>query len=117
MSRDANQALKHTAIYLLARGLPGVIAFLAIPIFSRLLDPAAYGKYALVFATVALLNAILFQWLRLSLVRYLPAYRDNPARLKSTVLSVEVLLIGALGVCALLIYFLPVARPWRDTIW
>jgi O-antigen/teichoic acid export membrane protein len=117
MSRDANQVLKHTAIYLLARGLPGVIAFLAIPIFSRLLDPAAYGKYALVFGTVNLLNAILFQWLRLSLVRYLPAYRDDAPRLKSTILSVEALLIALTGVCAAVLYFAPIARAWHDTIW
>jgi O-antigen/teichoic acid export membrane protein len=117
MSRDAIQALKHSAIYLLARGLPGVIAFLAIPIFSRLLDPAAYGKYALVFATVSLLNSLLFQWLRLSLVRYLPAYRDNAAELKSTVLSAEVLLIGLTGLCAAVLYVLPATRAWHDTIW
>jgi O-antigen/teichoic acid export membrane protein len=117
MSRDVHQILKHTAIYLLARGLPGVIAFLAIPIFSRLLDPAAYGKYALVFGTVSLLNATLFQWLRLSLVRYLPAYRDDAARLKSTILSVEILLIGLTGVCAAVLYVLPATRAWHDTIW
>jgi O-antigen/teichoic acid export membrane protein len=84
MHRDGKNLLSHAAIYLVARGLPGIIAFLAIPLFTRLLDPADYGRYALVLATASLINALLFQWLRLSLLRYLPAYQDRPAVLKST---------------------------------
>src|SRR6478672_3577473 len=79
--------VSHAAIYLVARGLPGLIAFLAIPVFTRLLEPGAYGRYALVLATASVLNALLFQWLRLSLVRYLPAYHNEPAKLKSTLLA------------------------------
>src|SRR5687768_1010555 len=77
MGRNEKHVLSHAAIYLVARGVPGVVAFLAIPLFTRLLDPAAYGRYALVIATVATLNALLFQWLRLSLSRYLPAYAGD----------------------------------------
>src|SRR6476620_869841 len=97
MQREGKHVLSHAAIYLVARGLPGVIAFLAIPLFSRLLLPADYGRYALVMASVGLLNALLFQWLRLSLVRYLPAFKDDPAPLKSTLLAVELRLIAAVA--------------------
>ncbi|MDB5332470.1 MAG: polysaccharide biosynthesis protein, partial [Phycisphaerales bacterium] len=68
MHREGKHVLSHAAIYLIARGVPGVVAFLTIPLFTRLLDPVDYGRYTLVVATVALLNALLFQWLRLSLV-------------------------------------------------
>src|SRR5258707_15768559 len=98
MQREGKHVLSHAAIYLVARGLPGIIAFLAIPLFSRLLEPADYGRYALVLATVGLLNALLFQWLRLSLVRYLPAFKEDPARLKSTLVTATVILIITLGV-------------------
>src|SRR3954447_2027128 len=94
MSKDGHSFFRHTAIYLLARGLPGVIAFLAIPIYSRLLDPAGYGKYALVIATVNLIGALFFQGLMLALVRYLPTYRDEPAKLKSTLLTSNLVLVG-----------------------
>jgi O-antigen/teichoic acid export membrane protein len=103
MSKDGHSFFRHTAIYLLARGLPGVIAFLAIPIYSRLLAPSGYGKYALVLATVNLLGALFFQGLMLALVRYLPAYRDEPLRLKSTLLTAALALVavGAIVVAVL----------------
>jgi O-antigen/teichoic acid export membrane protein len=116
MSEKSTHILKHAGIYFVARGLPGLIAFVAIPVFTRLLDPAGYGRYALVSATVALLNALFFQWLRLALVRYLPAYKDNPAALKSTLLTLEVRLIAAAGVIGAALYFFPGASAWRPVV-
>jgi O-antigen/teichoic acid export membrane protein len=111
--REGKHVLSHAAIYLIARGLPGILAFLTIPLFTRLLKPEEYGRYALVLATVMLLNALLFQWLRLSLVRYLPAFKDDPARLKSTLISVTAVLILAMGPIAAVIAMLPVDPRWR----
>src|SRR5215212_166773 len=106
MQREGRNILSHAAIYLVARGLPGIVAFLAIPVFTRLLDPAGYGRYAVVSATVGLLNALCFQWLRLALVRYLPAYKDRTAVLKSTLLAVEFRLVAAAGVVGAGLYLL-----------
>lgn len=103
-------------MYLVARGLPGIVAFLAIPLFTRLLDPASYGRYALVVATVGLLNALLFQWLRLSLVRYLPAFKQDEAKLKGTLLTTAFIVIGGLGAIAAAATMLPGAAAWRDVI-
>ncbi|HEV7299971.1 MAG TPA: oligosaccharide flippase family protein [Tepidisphaeraceae bacterium] len=116
MQQHSRHFLSHTGIYLIARGLPGIVAFVAIPLFSRLLEPADYGRYALVVATVGLLNALLFQWLRLSLMRYMPAYKGDPHRLKSTLLSVALLMIAALGVLAAGICLLPIGSEWRSLI-
>jgi O-antigen/teichoic acid export membrane protein len=116
MHQDQSNAVRHSAVYLLARGVPGIVAFLAIPTFSRLLDPAGYGNYALVAASVGLLNALAFQWLRLALVRYLPAYRQNADTLKSTLLTLQYLLIAALGVVAAVICAVPAARELRPVI-
>ena len=116
MHREGRNVLGHAAVYLLARGLPGIVAFLAIPLFSRLLEPADYGRYALVMASVGVLNALLFQWLRLSLVRYLAAYRDDPAKLKSTLLTATLGLILALGLVAGIACLLPISREWRGVI-
>lgn len=113
MSHKPSGILRHAGIYLLARGLPGLIAFVAIPVFSRLLDPAGYGKYALVIATVGLLNALLFQWLRLALVRYLPAVDSNRNALKSTLLTIELTIVLALAVLAGVVYLVPALAAWR----
>lgn len=69
--------LKHSLIYLLARGIPGLINFLAIVIYTRLLDPTEYGRYAVVLASVGLANAFLFQWLRLGVTRFLQFYSNR----------------------------------------
>lgn len=116
MKRDGENILRHTAIYLVARGLPGILSFLALPLFTRLLTPSAYGRYALVLATVNLLNALLFQWLRLALVRYLPAWREDPRGLKSTLLAAQLYLLGGLGIVALILALLPLPPSWRLAI-
>jgi O-antigen/teichoic acid export membrane protein len=108
--------LRHAGIYLLARGLPGVMAFLAIPLFSRLLTPDAYGRYALVIAAVNLLGALLFQWARLALVRFLPAYRDEPMRLKNTLLGSTATLALLLGACFVVAALLPIDPGWRPVL-
>jgi O-antigen/teichoic acid export membrane protein len=112
MSTPRHHFLSHTAIYLVARGLPGLVAFLAIPIFSRLLNQIEYGKYALVLVSVNLLNALLFQWVRLSLVRYLPAYREDGHRFKSTLITTSLLMVIVLGIIAGVLCLLPLGHQW-----
>ena len=101
--------LRHSALYLLARGVPGLVNFFAIAIYTRMLSPEEYGRYALVVAGVGLFNVIFFQWLRLSLLRFLPAYVSDPKDLLSSVLAGFVsvaFLTGVLGVLA--------AAVWPD---
>ena len=114
MQRDATNVVSHAAVYLLARGLPGVVAFLAIPLFSRLLDPAEYGRYALVLGTVNVLYALVFQWLRLALSRYVAAAGDDGGRLKSTLVTAVAALAVASGVVTAAACTLPFTRGSRD---
>ena len=113
MRTKGRSILSQAGIYLAARGLPGIISFLAIPLFSRLLDPKDYGRYALALATVNVLNALLFQWLRLALVRYVAAYRGDEARLKSTLATTCGALVLAAGALALAASVLPAFQEWR----
>lgn len=116
MTDKGRDILSHAGIYLAARGLPGLIAFLAIPLFSRLLEPAEYGRYALVFGAVGVLNALLFQWLRLSMVRYLPAHADEPAALKSTLATVCGAMVLSAGVLTGLACLAPSTEGWRTAL-
>jgi O-antigen/teichoic acid export membrane protein len=79
--------LRHSIIYLFARGIPGVIGFLTILIYTRLLSPGAYGEYGLVVSTAVLVNALLYQWLNASLLRFLPQYQDQQQKLLTTLLA------------------------------
>jgi O-antigen/teichoic acid export membrane protein len=93
--------IRHSLSYLLARGVPGMVSLLAIPVYTRFLAPAEYGRYALVIAGVGFFNVIFFQWLRLSLLRFLPAHAQDTNLLVATILSaflVVAVLIGAIGI-------------------
>jgi O-antigen/teichoic acid export membrane protein len=116
MPSDAAKVVKHTGIYLLARGLPGLISFAAIPLFSHMLGPADYFKCAAAMGASDLVNSLAFQWLRLSLVRYLPAHKSDPKTLKGTLLISEFLLIAAMFAVGALLCLMPFSAPWRIVI-
>lgn len=107
--------LRHSAIYLLARGLPGIVNFLAIAIYTRLLSPDEYGRYALVVAGVGLANTVLFQWLCLSVLRFLPTYQ-TPAQLLSSVKGVYYAIVGATGLIAAGAAVLGVPAEWKRLV-
>lgn len=87
--------LKHSALYFVACGLSGAVNLLAIPVLTRLVSPEAYGQYALVVAGVGLFNVVLFRWLSLGLLRFLPAYEKEQDVFLSTIF------VGFVGVIAL----------------
>ena len=78
---------KHAFIYLFSHGIPALIGFASIAIFTRLLSPEQYGMYALIVAISGLINAVVFEWLKLSLLRFYPKNADHPALLETIKLS------------------------------
>ena len=104
--------LRHTFHYVAARGLPGLVNFAALAVFTRLLAPDEFGRYALVLAGVGLVNVIFFQWLRMVIGRFYQANRDTPE-----------LFLG--GIFSLFLWVaLPVtggglilALAWPDPVW
>lgn len=62
--------LREIFYYAIARGGPGVLAFCAIIVFSRLLGPEEYGKYIVFLSYVTLCTSIFFQWLKSILLRF-----------------------------------------------
>ncbi|MDH4079716.1 MAG: oligosaccharide flippase family protein [Nitrospira sp.] len=104
--------LRHIAYYSLARGLPGVVNFAALAVYTRLLSPDEFGRYAVVLAGVGLVNVIVFQWLRLVLLRFLHANTHDSARFLSGILALFLTLaLAVTGVGALLVLW------WPDPVW
>ena len=104
--------VRYSIIYLLARGGPALINFLALAVYTRLLTPEQYGQYALVLAGVALVQVVCFQWLGLCLARFLPANHDAPERFLSEIkflFAMLALVFSAVG--------LVVALLWPDPVW
>ncbi|WP_138435108.1 oligosaccharide flippase family protein [Marinobacter shengliensis] len=103
---------RHTLYYFIARGLPGLVNFAALAVFTRLLAPEEFGRYALVVVGVGLANVIFFQWLRLVLGRFYQVNRHSPEQFLGGILAlflwVAVPITGTGLVLALL---------WPDPIW
>jgi len=98
--------LRYSLHYLIARGIPALVNFLAVAVYTRLLSPEEYGYYILVLAGVNIVNLAVFQWLRFALVRYLPAYQSREETLLGVIgwsYLALMLVVGMGGVVAGLI--------------
>lgn len=65
-------------VYLAGRVVSGLLSFLTVSIYTRILSPDEYGGYALIAATIAMLSMLFYFWQRVSLLRFLPTRIDNP---------------------------------------
>jgi O-antigen/teichoic acid export membrane protein len=56
--------------YLPANIVQGVVGFLAIILFTRLLSPEDFGRYALAFSVMTLAHVAVFSWLEAAMARF-----------------------------------------------
>ncbi|PZU60399.1 MAG: polysaccharide biosynthesis protein [Brevundimonas sp.] len=61
--------------YLPAQIVQGVVGFLTIVVFTRLLSPDDFGHYALAFSVTTLVHTATFTWLEASMARFWAAER------------------------------------------
>lgn len=104
----------HSFLYLIARGVPGVISFAALVLYTRLLSAEEFGRYALVISGVGLVQVLVFQWLHLVLARFLPGNDGEADGVLATILSIFLSLSSVLIlVCFGLVLMWPdsVMRP------
>ena len=62
--------LKQSATYMAASLVAALTGVASVAIFTRMLAPAEYGVYAIAMAKAATAAALLFTWLRLSILRF-----------------------------------------------
>jgi O-antigen/teichoic acid export membrane protein len=74
--------------------------FAALALFTRLLEPAEYGRYALVVSSAALVTSIAGQWLYSSAMRLAPA-AANERRFLSTIFIVYAGVLAVVGLGSL----------------
>jgi len=104
--------LTAVARYALARGLPGLVNFAALALFTRLLDEREYGQYALVFAGVALGYALLLQWLSHGVLRLAAPYAGRRGTFLLTVIQLFVPL--GLLTAMVLVVGIGITSRWHD---
>lgn len=104
--------LRHSLYYLLARGVPGVMSFAALMLFTHLLTPDEFGRYSVVVAGSGLVHVMLFQWLQLVLGRFLPMQGDKPQLVQEPVLALFFAIAGVVSAVGLVS-----ALVWPDPEW
>jgi O-antigen/teichoic acid export membrane protein len=100
--------IRHILSYFVSRGLTGIINFVAIALYTRMLTTADYGGYALIVATAGLVNSIFFQWIRLVILRFLSKYKKE----KSEYILLSTLLVGYFITLVAFIFALSLFLLW-----
>jgi O-antigen/teichoic acid export membrane protein len=101
----------HTAAYLIARGVPGVMAFLAIPVFTNLLEPGAYASYALTVTALGVANSLFFEWIRLAIVRCFPTKQKLMSSFTSTIVTLWLGISAIVALAVVAALAIPLLRP------
>lgn len=98
--------LRHSILYLLAHGIPALIAFFTLALYTRWISPEAYGIYSTLLVVANSINIILFNWLYVALLRYWNDSEYSQEELRNLLLIV--LFIGSVFILlgAILYYFL-----------
>ncbi|MEZ9747516.1 hypothetical protein AB4320_22800, partial [Vibrio splendidus] len=79
--------------YAIAKGLPGIINFSAIYLFSYYLTQEEYGKYSLNLAYVGFLNVLIFQWIKIGFARFYNKTGINKRDFKNKTITTYICLI------------------------
>ncbi len=62
--------IRQTSTYMVAHGTSAILGFLSVVLFTRLLTPAEYGIYVVALSVAGIISALLFTWVRLSVLRF-----------------------------------------------
>lgn len=89
--------LRHSFYYIFAIGLPGLLNFAALIVFTRLLTPRDFGRYTLMLSVMNLLHVVLFQWLQMVIARFLPADEKQQPRVLGTILALFLVLASVIS--------------------
>ena len=101
--------IRQSAAYLVANGCTAALGFVAVIVFTQLLTPAEFGVYVIANSMGAIVSALLFTWLRQSILRFEAEGGGADVRLTALAgfgLSIAVLPAG------LLVLAYVVRLPW-----
>ncbi len=98
--------IRHSLSYLIARGVPAIISFTALFLYTRFLTIEEFGRYALVLSYAGLVQVFVFQWLYLVLARFLPSNSGESNGVLEFTLAMFLLLSGTLIIIGFIISLL-----------
>ncbi|WP_184718490.1 lipopolysaccharide biosynthesis protein [Caulobacter sp.] len=104
--------------YLPVNIVQGVVGLLTIVLFTRVLDPAQYGAYALAFSVGSLIHTCLLNWIEAAMARFL-ATREGDGRLADHFTTLYRLWLGAavlIPAACVIALLLPLNQPLKIAI-
>ena len=107
--------LKNSAIYILAKALPALAAFLALSIYTHLLTPEEYGVYTLIFTAAIFIHNSVFNWISMATMRFWSSKQySNETFISSIAIAYSKVLFFMLipFVTSLVVYWDSEARTW-----
>ncbi|RVU84462.1 hypothetical protein EOL70_09360 [Leucothrix sargassi] len=105
--------VKNSSIYVLAKAVPGLLAFTALAVYTHLLTPEEYGVYTLIFSAALFLNSALFNWLPVGMMRFWPGGTYDDSAFISTL---GIIYLRLLVVVVILVLFALAILGW-DHVW
>ena len=61
---------QNSSIYILAKVIPGLMAIVALSLYTHFLSPEEYGLYTLILSGTILLHNVFFDWLTAGTLRF-----------------------------------------------
>jgi len=99
LQKSTVQTLRDLLHYLPSAVIPALVGFASVAAFSRLLPPAEYGRYILVYTTVLFVHTMAFSWMNQAVLRFYARDGDRRGRqFFSTALLGFLLLAAAVGI-------------------
>ena len=106
---------RHSSIYILAKLIPGLMAFIALSLYTHLLNPDEYGVYTLIFSAAVFLHNVVFNWLPAGTLRFWSNKEFNDSTFISTLIFSYIRIIG--GMFLLVIIGLVILWGRAEVVW
>lgn len=102
---------RDSSIYILAKVVPGLMAFVALSLYTHFLSPDEYGIYTLIISGTILLHNVVFNWIPAGTLRFWSSGKHDSLTFTSTIAITYVKLALSL---LIIVIFLIISTFWHD---
>jgi len=94
---------RNSSIYILAKIIPGLMAFAALSIYTHFLTPEEYGVYTLIISGTILLHNVIYNWLPAGTLRFWSSKQYDNLTFTSTLATSYIKISFALLIIVILL--------------
>ena len=111
---------RQVVIYIPSLMIPGLVNLLALAFYTRILDTAAYGRYIIILSIVVTAKMVVFEWLRLGILRFFQAKQsigDLNALISTSLYGFAIVCLIILIPWIICATFLPINNLLKKDLW